>query len=241
MIEILSFINFEHHKNLVREISNDCLAKDEIIGLMLIGSVARGDAYPESDLDLYFLLENGLSKKFHSEVKNNILIEYKYADFNQVQLNLENNPMEIYSFLDGKILFDKKGFLNQLTQIAQRKYKEYCISENEIKGIFHWLKSSLNKINAALKANNELKALYVINTSTWVMLEGIWAINNKPMPPSGSVWVHINELSNRLTNLDKLLNNMFLGNTTERINSSIKIIEWILLNMEKKRNNSMLS
>lgn len=234
MIEKLSFINFDHHKNLVRTISKDCFAKDEIIGLMLIGSVARGDAYPESDLDLYFLLADGLNKKFHSEVKENILIEYKYADFNQVQLNFENNPMEIYSFLDGEILFDKKGFLKHLTQIAQQKYKDYCISDNKIKGISHWLQSSLNKIKAALNVNDELKASYVITTSTWVMLEGVWAINNKPMPPSGAVWVHLKELPHLPTNLEDLLNNMFLGNTTERINSTIIIIEWILFNLDNK-------
>ncbi|MBJ7968021.1 nucleotidyltransferase domain-containing protein [Bacillus cereus] len=234
MIENLSFIKYERHKKLVRTIQNDCSSKDEIIGLMLIGSVARGDANPDSDLDLYILLENEPPKKFHSEIRDNILIEYKYADFNQVQLNFNNNPMELYSFLEGKILFDNREFLKQLVEIAQYKYKNYCIPDNKIKGISHWLNSSLIKINAALKVNEELKASYIVNTSTWVMLEGIWAINNKPIPPAGSALVHIKALSNRLTNLDNLLNKVFLGNTTERINSAIIIIEWVLLNLEKK-------
>ncbi|MCI0764919.1 nucleotidyltransferase domain-containing protein [Bacillus sp. TL12] len=241
MIENLSFINYEHHKKLVRTILNDSMAKDEIIGLMLIGSVARGDAYPDSDLDLYFLLENGYNKKFHSEIKGNILIEYKYADFNQVQLNFDKNPMELYSFLDGKILFDNKGFLKQLMGIAQQKYNAYYISENKIKGISHWLNSSLIKINAALKVNDVLKASYILNTSTWVMLEGIWVINNKPIPPSGSVLVHIKELSNKPTHLDDLLNKVFLGSTTERIHSAILIIEWVLFNLEQQIDHSLLS
>lgn len=232
MIESLSFIKYQHHKRLVRTILNDCSSKDEIIGLMLIGSVARGDAYPESDLDLYILLETEQNKKFHSEIRDNILIEYKYADFNQIQLNFNNNPMELYSFLEGKILFDNKEFLKQLMEIAQYKYKNYCISTNKIKEISHWLNSSLIKINAALKANEELKASYIVNISTWVILEGIWAINNKPIPPAGSVLVHIKALSNRLINLEDLLNKVFLGNTTERIHSAIIIIEWVLLNLE---------
>ncbi|MBO1583107.1 nucleotidyltransferase domain-containing protein [Bacillus sp. XF8] len=237
MIENLSYITYEHHKKLVRTILNDCSSKDEIIGLMLIGSVARGDAYPDSDLDLYILLENGQNKKFHSEIRDNILIEYKYADFNQIQLNFNNNPMELYSFLEGKILIDNKGFLKKLKEIAKNKYKNYCISENKIKGISHWLNSSLIKINAALKVNDELKASYIVNTSTWVMLEGIWALNNKPIPPAGSVLVHIKSLSKRLTNLDDLLNKVFLGNTSERIHSAIIIIEWVLLNLDYKKIN----
>jgi predicted nucleotidyltransferase len=230
----LSFIKYESHMDLVKTILEGCFSKNEIIGLMLIGSVARGDACPDSDLDLYFLLENGHNKKFNSEVQSNILIEYKYADFEQVKRNLEKNPMEIYSFLDGRILFDKKGLLEQLKIIAQQKYKNYSIPGKEVKAISHWLKSSLIKINAALKVKDEFKASYVVSTSTWVMLEGIWAVNNKPIPPSGAIWAHIKELPNRLTNLDELLNNVFLGNAAERIVSSINIIECVITNLENK-------
>ena len=36
----------------------------KVNGLMLIGSIARGDAYPESDLDLYVLLVKGTKEGF---------------------------------------------------------------------------------------------------------------------------------------------------------------------------------
>ncbi len=45
---------------------------EKVNGFMLIGSVARGDAYPESDLDFYILLEDGQKKKFHSEMREDI-------------------------------------------------------------------------------------------------------------------------------------------------------------------------
>lgn len=234
MTEKLAFINDEHHKKLVQLILSDCLARDEIIGLMIIGSVARGDAFPDSDIDFYFLLEHGFNRKFHSEVKENILMEYKYADCNQIKRNLENKPMEIYSFLDGKVLLDKKGYLQDLILLAKQKYKGYTVSENKMTGISHWLNSSLIKIKAAQKEKDDLKASFVIITSFWTMLEGIWAINNKPTPPSGSVLVHIKALPHRLTNLDELLYKVSLGNTNERINATIIVIEWVLSNLELK-------
>ncbi len=168
-------------------------------------------------------------------MRGDILVEYKCADFNQIQLNFDNNPMELYSFLDGKILFDNKGILKQLMQIAGQKYNDYCISDKQVKGIAHWLHSTRIKIHAAMKVNDVLKASYILNTSTWVMLEGIWAINNKPIPPSSSVLVHMKKLSNRPSNLDDLLNKVFLGNTMERIHSAIIIIEWVLLNLEYEK------
>lgn len=140
--------------------------------------------------------------------------------------------MEIYSFLDGKILIDKNGLLHRLQTIASQKYKNYCISEKEVKGISHWLLSAANKIKATVEMQDDFKASYVITTSTWVMLEGIWAVNNKPMPPSGAVWAHIKELPIRMDNMDELLNDVFLEKTSIRIASFIQIIEWIIMRLE---------
>ena len=103
-----------------------------------------------------------------------------------------------------------------------------------MKGISHWLHSSLIKIQSALKANDELKASYIVQTSTWTLLEGIWAINNKPVPPAGSVLRYIQTLPNKQIHLDELLNKLFLGDTTERISSAIVLIEWVLHNLKNK-------
>ncbi|MDR4902280.1 nucleotidyltransferase domain-containing protein [Bacillus mycoides] len=235
MLENLSFITYESHKELVHKILNEYIARNEVSGLMLIGSIARGDAYPESDIDVYVLLENGQKKDFHSEMREGILIEYKYADFNRIQLNLKNNPMELYSFLEGEILFDSNGELRRLKEIAQHNYENYAVSNDKVKGISHWLHSSLIKIQAALKAKDELKASYIVHTSMWTLLEGIWAINNRPTPPAGSALRYIQALSIKPTNFDDLLNKVFLGDTTERISSAISLIEWILTNLENKQ------
>lgn len=112
MLAAQIFIKHEQHKKIVPTIVAEILSTDNINGCMLIGSVARGDAYPDSDLDFYILLEDGQNKKFHSETREEILVEYKYADVNQILENFKNNPMELYSFLEGGILFDKSGELN---------------------------------------------------------------------------------------------------------------------------------
>ncbi|EJQ50623.1 Uncharacterized protein BWINRASL_02796 [Bacillus mycoides] len=215
MKENLSSITYEKHKKLVQIILNENLSMYKVNGLMLIGSIARGDAYSESDLDLYVLLENGQKKDFHSEMREGILIEYKYADFNQIQVNFKNNPMELYSFLEGEILIDKSGELKKLKGMAKYKFENYCVSSDKVRGISHWLHSSLIKIKSALKANDELKASYIVQTSTWALLEGIWAINNKPVPPAGSVLKYIESLSKVPTNFEGFINKLFLGDTIE--------------------------
>ncbi|PEX84605.1 nucleotidyltransferase domain-containing protein [Bacillus cereus] len=234
MIENLAFITYEKHKKLVQTIVEETLSMDKVNGFMLIGSVARGDAYPESDLDFYILLEDGQKKKFHFETREDILVEYKYADCNQIQVNFKNNPMELYSFLEGRILFDKSGELKKLKEIATYEFENYRVSSDKVKGISHWLHSSLIKIQSALKANDELKSSYIVHTSTWTLLEGIWAINNRPTPSAGSVLRYIQALPKKPIHLDKLLTNLFLGDTTKRISSAVFLIEWILIHLENK-------
>ncbi|MBM6648734.1 nucleotidyltransferase domain-containing protein [Bacillus sp. RIT 809] len=234
MLEAQLSIIHERHKILVQTILNECLSMHKVSGLMLIGSVARGDAYLEFDLDFYILLEGGQKKEFHSETRKGILVEYKYADFNQIQLNFKNNPMEVYSFLEGEILFDKSGELKKLKEIAKYEFENYRVSSDKVEGISHWLNSSLIKIQSALKVNDELKASYIIHTSTWTIIEGIWAINNNPAPPAGSVLKYMQTLSNRPSNFDELINKVFLGDTTERVSSAVFLIEWVLLNLENR-------
>ncbi|MED3397916.1 nucleotidyltransferase domain-containing protein [Bacillus wiedmannii] len=228
MLEAQISIKHEQHKKLVQTIVAEILSINKITGCMLIGSVARGDAYPDSDLDFYILLEDGQNKKFHSETREEILVEYKYADVNQILENFKNNPMELYSFLEGEILFDKRDDLKKLKEIAAYEFENYHVSSDKIKGISHWLHSSLIKMQSALKAHDELKASYIVHTSTWTLLEGIWAINNKPTPPAGSALKYIKTLSIVPTNFEDYINRLFLGDTKDRIKAAIELIEWVL-------------
>jgi len=228
MLEAQISIKHEQHKKLAQTIVAEILSIDKVNGCMLIGSVARGDAYPDSDLDFYILLEEGQKKKFHSETREDILVEYKSADFNQIQVNFKNNPMELYSFLEGKILFDKSGELKKLKEIATYEFENYRVSSDKVKGISHWLHSSLIKTQSALKANDELKASYIVQTSIWTLLDGRWAVNNKPTPPAGSALKYIETLSIVPTNFEDYINRLFLGDTKARIKAAIELIEWVL-------------
>ena len=118
--------------------------------------------------------------------------------------------------------------MKKLKEIATSEFENYRVSSDKVKGISHWLRSSLIKIQSALKAHDELKASYIVHTSTWTLLEGIWAINNKPTPPAGSVLRYIQVLPNKPIHLEALLHKLFLGDTKERIESAIMLMEWVL-------------
>jgi predicted nucleotidyltransferase len=232
----LSFIQSIVHRRIVSDIYHETIRDDEIIGLLLQGSVARGDCYQTSDLDVLVLLKSGLNRPFLSEYRDNILVEIKYANFEQSVNNCKATPMGIYNFLDSVILFDHQGKLRQLRELAQNTFNQYQTTQSEIKSIAYWLQSSLIKIKAANKAEDELKASFVVSTTSWQLLEGVWAVNNKPIPPNGSVLFHLRDLERVPKNMAEKIKCLFTGNVKERIEAAIEVTEWTIGNLLTSNN-----
>jgi predicted nucleotidyltransferase len=213
---------------LLQEIVDEARTHEDILGILLTGSVARGDALPGSDLDLRFILSPGHSRTFQSEFRRGILIERGYADLAQAQSKLKTNPMEVYAYLDGQILYDPAAILIQLRAQAQKYFETYQITEKEQQAIAYWLMSARLKMETALRANDLLKAAFIASTTSWKILEGLWATNSRPIPPSGSVWIHLKDLSKGPPHVAESLKTLFCGETQQRIQTAIDLIGWVL-------------
>jgi predicted nucleotidyltransferase len=224
----LSFIKYDVHRHLVAEIYKEAMQDDEVIGLLLQGSVARGDNYKTSDLDMYVLLQDGVQRQFHSTYRRGILVEMKYADFAKAIETCDITAMGVYNFLDAVILFDNEGKLYRVKKQAQALFNQYRTPLAQVQSIAYWLKSSLIKIKAAEAAGDELKAAYVVGTTSWQILEGLWAVNNRPMPPNGSVLFHLTDLERRPAHLEERINRFFVGKGKARVEAAIRMMEWTI-------------
>lgn len=88
------------------------LGRDENVrGILLTGSRARGDALPDSDLDLLVLVASPPAKTFVSETVDGTLVERHLRDLAGAGARLLEHPTELYSYLDGHILYDPDGSL----------------------------------------------------------------------------------------------------------------------------------
>lgn len=219
------------YEALLQEIVNETCQQADVLGVLLTGSVARGDALPGSDLDLRFILSPGHHQAFQSEVRQGILIERGFADPALAQSKLEANPMEVYAHLDGRILYDPAAILAQLRIQAQHLFDTYQVPEKEQRAIAYWLMSARLKMEAALAAHDLFKAAFIASTTSWKMLEGLWASNSKPMPPTGAVWVHLKDLSKGPTDMEALLQTLFIGETQERIQAALDVMGWVLAHL----------
>ncbi|WP_100488365.1 nucleotidyltransferase domain-containing protein [Sporolactobacillus pectinivorans] len=224
----LSFIKSIAHRCLVAEIYDEAVQDGEIIGLLLQGSVARGENYQTSDIDFYVLLEDGLNRPLCSEYRGNILVEMKYADFERAVYKCKSSSMGLYNFLDSIILFDYRRKFSQIKELANNVLEQYEVPKSEVKSIVYWLETALIKIEAAREADDELKAAFVVATTSWKILEGLWAVNSKPVPPNGLVFYHLKKLKRVPENVDEEIKLLFTGDTTQRIETAIRIIEWTI-------------
>ena len=78
---------------------------------------------------------------------------------------------------------------------------------------------------SAINSNDEIKVSYLLSTNTWKVLEGVWAKNNKPMPPSSIAFVKNGELT--CVPCDNWLNKLLVGDNLSRANYMIDTIDWI--------------
>ncbi|MFF2911136.1 DNA polymerase subunit beta [Paenibacillus sp. NPDC057934] len=230
-MDSIRMIKSKIHRNLVMEIYEEVIRDHEAIGLLLQGSVARGESYETSDLDMYILLKEGLSRPFRADFRQGICVEFKYSDFEMATRKCEDGPMGMYNFLDSAILLDHEGQLQQLIEQSKQLFSGYRTPVTEMKSIKHWLESTQIKVKAAQMAGDDLKAAFVVGTTSWKILEGVWAASNKPMPPNGSVLFHLKDLEGLTDDRKDLIKSLFVGEVRERIESSIQIIEWVTVSL----------
>lgn len=199
----------------------------KVWGVLLTGSYARGDATPGSDLDFWVLLRDVLERRFRAEQVDGAWLEIHYRNLSQARIRLTQEPIELYNHLDGRILHDPDSHLAQLRAQAAQMFENYRTPEAEARAIAYWLSGVRRKLEAAFAASDTVKIGYLSSTSAWKILEGLWAANNKPMPPSGSVGAHLGRLELPLTPA-QLSHDLFAASPEVRGRTALHLMDWTL-------------
>jgi hypothetical protein len=215
------------YEELLRRVVAAARGDDEIIGILLTGSMARGDALPGTDIDLRFILLDGVSRPFDSGMRDGILVERGFADLEMAQAELRSNSMNIYAYLDGRILHDPYGVLDSLKKQARRQFDEFEVSAEERASTAFLLGCARDKIRVALDGGDLLRAAFVAGTTSWGIMEGLWTANNRPLPPNSSIRPHLRDLSGPI-DVQAKYERLFLADTPERVRVTLELLDWII-------------
>ncbi len=107
---------------------------------------------------------------------------------------------------------------------ARNIYDSYRTPEKEMERIRYWLSSTKKKLLSGIKNADMQKVSYLLATNTWKVLEGVWAINNKPIPPS-SVAFSKRELLNMPS--ENWFENLLMGDIEFRAKTMLEVIDII--------------
>lgn len=193
-----------------------------VYGVLLSGSLATGTATELSDLDIIVLSEK---IGFETTVIDSVTVEIHYTTFDNAISKINSDPMEVYKYLDSKIEYDN-GKLYEIIEYAKNAFDNYRISEKDKKAIAHWLKSVKIKLQSAFSAKNTLLVAYLTQTNVWKVLEGIWAVNQKPVPPSMSLYRRYSDLEH--IPCQNWLGSLLIGDVDTKGKTMIFLIDWII-------------
>ncbi len=169
-----------------RELEN-LISDRAVSGVLLTGSVACGCASEISDVDIIVLCDRHC---FETHFTDGILVETSFMTYEYVVKKLNAEPMDVYHYLDAEIAFDSDGRLSEIMALAKQKYESYHTPQKVMDGLYHWLMTVKIKLETA----DVLKKRYLAHVNAWKVLEAMWAVNNKPMPPAGTAYRKRGEL-----------------------------------------------
>ncbi|MDF2539410.1 MAG: hypothetical protein K0S76_2431 [Herbinix sp.] len=212
----------QKQEEVFKKFTKDFLTRADIYGVLLMGSVAANCASENSDLDIMVLCNEN---KFEVKYIDNVMVEIIYTTYERRLEKLNESSMEVYHFLQSKIEYDN-GYFAELIKIANNKYENYVPTADYIKTVTHWLESTRLKLSSAINQMNGMNRTFYASTNVWKVLEGIWMVNRKPMPPSASVLRFHKELSKKPC--ENWFEKLFTGNGVDAF-FLLEIIDWILL------------
>lgn len=215
----------------IEQIAENLKQDPKVCGILLTGSHARGEATSGSDIDFWVLLRDVLERRFRAEAIGEHWVELHFRNFSQAKAKMQQNPIELYSHLDGKILYDPDYQLGQLLEFAQQQFENYQQPETERKDLTYWLATAQRKLKAALEQSDTVRMGYLASTNSWKILEGLWAANHKPMPPSGSIGYHLGKLELPFDS-SEVAHLLFDAPTETRAKTALDLIAWVLPRLE---------
>lgn len=155
-----------NHQELVKEITHELSNDNNVLALILYGSVSRNEQNANSDIDLLAIINENYLQKRH-EVRNGITIEFveMHISFLQDFISKNEIPM-IFALVDGIVLFDKNSITEEIISEARTILNEGP-AENikwQNEGYRTKKRSDLTEIyKDLLDVDNEVEFNYIAN------------------------------------------------------------------------------
>ena len=211
------------HRPVLRRVVDHWKADPATKAILLVGSLARGDSLPSSDIDLVVIVKGeGVGEATHA-YDGDILVETSIQSLDTIRERLTAKPKNLYGYLVGKILYDT-DVADVLAYIAGTVWDAYRIVPEDIQIAYIWLKKIRGKLLAYMKQDNELAVGYLVAHTAAEILSNLFVRAGCPPPGNGGAALYfMRELEDY-----QVVQRMYVGTTNKRAEATIELINKLL-------------
>jgi len=189
------------HGRVLGEVLSELRADPGVRGVMLAGSLARGTARADSDLDVVVVAAvdtrdaswRSRKRPLHVDFLARTAAEWR-NEFAPARVGDESWG---YAFFDGVVLYDPEGIVGRLTADAAEIHARYRVPAS-IKAHYAWLWNHVRpKIQAVLRRGDLTEIGWAAAAMTNELVRTVWAVNDLPNPSLdlGTFQRHLGDLT----------------------------------------------
>ncbi len=183
--------------------------KEKLKSLGIVGSRARGDSNKFSDYDLIGISDEVNFKRF------NIGKDIFELHVTKSILDWQHKPSWWYTLEYVEVVIDD-GSIERLPELIDLWQSNYSPSKKDIQNNYNWLVSVEQKIKGA---NNKTKLTFILTTSLWEILSGVFISKRKPVPANSDMF----RLAPSVIGVDNF-NKLICGSLEDKKNVSLNLI-----------------
>jgi predicted nucleotidyltransferase len=193
------------HRAAVDSVLAGLRADPTVAGALVCGSLARGTARADSDVDVLVVLRDGAAddgaKRFSRTRHGAIEVEQSGRTstgwLRQFAPSRVRDESWGYAFLDGAILYDPQGAVARLAAAATEVHAAYRVPQ-EITAHYAWLWGHLRpKMEAVLRAGDATEIGWTAAVMANHIVQTLWAASGRPLPSLdlGTFRRHLDDLT----------------------------------------------
>ena len=226
------------HTAALEQALDDLNADANVLGVMLIGSLARGTARQDSDIDLIVVQADG-DRVTERRPCGTIILECTFRT--AAAWTEQFTPRQVgdeswgYAFLDGVILLDADGIVAKLVDRAAKAHAAYQAPKHMVDH-FVWLWNHVRpKMEAVLKRGDATEIGWAAAVMAHPVLQTMWVINDLPLPSLdlGCVQRHLADLT-RPTEAPTLLREMLQAPPELALRIQLQVLDTAQSHLEQQ-------
>jgi hypothetical protein len=171
------------HREIASVVAAELAQRDDVLAVLVVGSVARGEQLDISDVDLLAVSTGDATDSPSSRMlRDGSLVEiWGKTEAAWAQRFGSARPMWTYAFLEADVVYDT-GPAARLRAAAQRAYAGYRTPEEVRQELAVSLWHGRPKLQRAVRAGGE-HAGYWAAVFLPGILDGLYAVYDRPRPP----------------------------------------------------------